>query len=165
MNTEFFKVFGIKERHDELLKLSEDHYVLFWGFVKNEESEDSGYCWRKDYGHKPTEEELKSDITTLVNKLIDDKILTGFTYEGSLVYLSAENQFNYKAAFDLCMLTDGGNLPVTFKFGNEMEPVYKKFETKEELKNFFTSAMSFIQTTLKEGWDEKDSINLTVFGL
>ena len=43
--------------------------------------------------------------------------------------------------------------------------VYKKFETKEELKNFFTSAMSFIQTTLQEGWEEKDSINLTVFGL
>lgn len=165
MNTEFFKVFGIKERHDELLKLSEDHYVLFWGFIKNEESEENGYCWRKDYDHKPTAIELKGDLVTFINSLIDAKILSGFTYEGNMVWLSQENCFNYKAAFDLCMMTDGANLPVTFKFGNVMEPVYKKFETKEEIKNFFTSAMSFIQATLKEGWNEKDSINLTVFGL
>ena len=156
MNTDFFKVYGAKERNDSLLRLSDDHYVLFYGFGKD--NDESGYCWRKDYGHKPTEEELKSDIATLVNKLIDDKILTGFTYEGSLVYLSAENQFNYKAAFDLCMLTDGGNLPVTFKFGQENDPKYRQFKTKEELKDFYLSAISFVTNALAEGWAEKDMI-------
>ena len=52
----------------------------------------------KDYGYKPTESELKEDIVEHINKLTDAKILKGFTYEGSLVYLSAENQFNYKVA-------------------------------------------------------------------
>lgn len=158
MNTEFFKVYGTKERNDSLLRLSDDHYVLFYGFGKDKDSDESGYYWRKDYGHKPTEEELKGDIATHVNKLTDVKILTGFTYEGSLVYLSAENQFNYKAVFDLCMLTDGSNLPVTFKFGQEDAPKYRQFNTKEELREFYLLAVSFVSKTLAEGWAEKDMI-------
>ena len=158
MNTDFFKVYGNKERNDSLLRLSDDHYVLFYGFGKDKDSDESGYYWRKDYGHKPTEEELKGDIATHVNKLIDEKILAGFTYEGNIVYLSSENQFNYKAAFDLCMLTDGGNLPVTFKFGQENAPKYRQFSTKEDLKNFYLSAISFVTNTLAEGWAEKDMI-------
>jgi hypothetical protein len=158
MNTDFFKVYGAKERNDSLLRLSDDHYVLFYGFHKDNESDESGYCWRKDYGYKPTESELKEDIVEHINKLTDAKILTGFTYEGSLVYLSAENQFNYKAAFDLCMLTDGGNLPVTFKFGQENDPKYRQFNTKEELREFYLLAVSFVSKTLAEGWAEKDMI-------
>lgn len=158
MSTEFFKVYGTKERNDSLLRLSDDHYVLSYGFDKDKDSDESGYCWRKDYGHKPTEEELKGDIATHVNKLIDEKILAGFIYEGNIVYLSSENQFNYKAAFDLCMLTDRGNLPVTFKFGQENDPKYRQFSTKEDLKDFYLSAISFVTNTLAEGWAEKDMI-------
>lgn len=158
MNTDFFKVYGTKKRNDNLLRLSDDHYVLFYGFGKDKDSDESGYYWRKDYGHKPTEEELKGDIGTHINKLIDEKILAGFTYEGNIVYLSSENQFNYKAAFDLCMLTDGGNLPVTFKFGQENDPKYRQFNTKDELKDFYLSAISFVTNTLAEGWSEKDMI-------
>lgn len=158
MNTDFFKVYGAKERNDSLLRLSDDHYVLFYGFHKDNESDESGYCWSKDYGYKPIESELKEDIVEHINKLTDAKILTGFTYEGSLVYLSAENQFNYKAAFDLCMLTDGSNLPVTFKFEQEDAPKYRQFNTKEELREFYLLAVSFVSKTLAEGWAEKDVI-------
>ena len=155
MITEFFKAYGIKERNDSLLRLSDDHYVLFYGFHKDNENDESGYCWRKDYRYKPTEPELKDDIVEHINKLTDAKILTGFTYEGSLVYLSAENQFNYKAAFDLCMLTDGSNLPVTFKFGQENAPKYRQFNTKDELKDFYLLAVSFVSKTLAEGGGQK----------
>ena len=82
MSTEFFNVYGTKERNDNLLRLSDDHYVLFYGFYKDNESDECGYCWRKDYGYKPTESELKEDIVEHINKLTDAKILKGFTYEG-----------------------------------------------------------------------------------
>lgn len=42
MSTEFFKVYGTKERNDGLLRLSDDHYVLFYGFHKDNESDESG---------------------------------------------------------------------------------------------------------------------------
>jgi hypothetical protein len=38
------------------------------------------------------------------------------------VWLSTENQFNYKAAFDLATQTGGKSLPVTFKFGSTNNP-------------------------------------------
>ena len=38
------------------------------------------------------------------------------------VWLSSENQFNYKAAYDLAVQTGGATLPVTFKFGTDEVP-------------------------------------------
>ena len=158
MNTEFFKLYGVKERRDGIVEMSARHYVLFFGFGSDSADDKYGYCWRKDYDHRPAQEELQADLVALVNRSVDEKILTGFAYEGNPVYLSSENQFNYKAAFDICMMTNGANLPVTFKFGDEQKPVYRKFETKDELKGFFLQAMDFISKTLSEGWTEKDTV-------
>ena len=33
------------------------------------------------------------------------------------IWLSSENQFNYKVAYDLALQTNGANLPIIFKFG------------------------------------------------
>lgn len=158
MNTEFFKLYGVKERRDGIVKLSDRHYVLFFGFGRDSADDEYGYCWRRDYDHRPAQEELQADLVALVNRSVDEKILTRFAYEGNPVYLSSENQFNYKAAFDLCMLTEGSNLPVTFKFGQENDPKYRQFNTKDELKDFYLSAISFVTNTLAEGWAEKDMI-------
>ena len=75
------------------------------------------------------------------------------------VWLSLENQFNYKAAYDLAVQTEGKNLPVVFKFGSIDSPTYYKFDTLEELTDFYTKAMKFINEQLTIGWTKKDSIN------
>ena len=75
------------------------------------------------------------------------------------IWLSSENQFNYKAAFDLAVQTQGMNLPSTFKFGTTDEPIYYTFETIEDLQDFYTSAVKYINDTLAEGWKQKDSID------
>ena len=74
------------------------------------------------------------------------------------VWLSSENQFNYKAAYDLAIQTNGANLPVVFKFGETNNPVYYKFDDVNELSDFYLSSMKYIQETLAEGWVLKDSI-------
>jgi hypothetical protein len=75
------------------------------------------------------------------------------------VWLSSENQFNYKAAYDLAIQTNGANLPIKFKFGSTEDPIYYTFESIGDLQDFYISAMNFINTTLNEGWNKKDSIN------
>lgn len=75
------------------------------------------------------------------------------------VWLSSENQFNYKAAYDLAVQTGGQNLPIVFKFGATDEPVYHTFSTVEELSDFYLKAMTYINTVLAEGWAEKDAID------
>ena len=81
------------------------------------------------------------------------------------VWLSMENQFNFKSAYDIAVQKNGATLPVTFKLGErDGNPVYYTFETMADADDFYISAVSFIQQTLQEGWVEKDNIDLTSFG-
>lgn len=113
-----------------------------------------------EFGHKPCDEEIKAAVIGWYNQQTDQTILSGFEYEGSMVWLSAENQFNYKAAYDLAVQTDGATLPVKFKFGTDDEPVYRVFTTLDELTDFYTKAMQHIQDTLDAGWQKKDAFDL-----
>lgn len=113
-----------------------------------------------EFDHKPTAEEIRTVVTAWCNEQVDEKILSGFVYEGIPVWLSSENQFNYKAAHDLAMQTGGATLPVTFKFGTDTEPVYRTFETLEELTGFYTAAMKHIRSALAEGWKKKDAFDI-----
>ncbi len=110
--------------------------------------------------HKPTDEEITSLVRTWYNEQTDVAILSGFSYENVPVWLSQENQYNYKAAYDLAVQTDGKTLPVTFKFGTDDEPVYRTFDTLDDLADFYTKAVKYIQNVLTDGWRKKDAIDL-----
>lgn len=114
-----------------------------------------------------TEEELREDafrmldlnsLKAKVNSETDKRILTGFVWRDHNIWLSTENQFNYKAAYDIAVQTKGKNLPVTFKFGTEDYADYFQFEDMDTLEDFYTSAISYVQNTLAEGWKIKDAI-------
>lgn len=116
-----------------------------------------------DFTHKPTIAEVRSLILAWYNEEIDEKIISGYTWNDTPVWLSQENQFNYKAAYDLAAQTDGESLPVTFKFGTDEEPVYHEFTTLAELADFYTGAMAYIAATLAAGWQTKDAIDWTAY--
>lgn len=105
-----------------------------------------------------TESEVRSRLAKYYDSITDWKILSGFEWKGIKVWLSMENQFNYKAAYDLAVQTNGASLPVTFKFGDSV-PVYHTFETLEEISDFYTSALSYVNNTLADGWSRKDSLD------
>ena len=113
-----------------------------------------------EFGYKPTLDEIKATVIGWYNQQTDNAILSGFEYEGNLVWLSSENQFNYKAAYDLAVQTNGATLPVRFKFGTDEQPVYRIFDNMADLTEFYTSAMRFIQNTLDAGWQRKDTFRL-----
>lgn len=104
-------------------------------------------------------EQIKSFILDAINKRTDEKIVSGFVWRDMPVWLSSENQFNYKAAYDLAVQTGGANLPTVFKFGDNDNPIYHKFETVEELSDFYIKAMAYINEQLAIGWTKKDMID------
>ena len=108
-------------------------------------------------------QDVKNAILNTINSYVENKILSGFIWNEIPVWLSTENQFNYKAAYDLTIQSGGDTLPVIFKFGSTENPVYYKFTTVEELSTFYISAMKFISDTLLEGWTMKDSIDWSVY--
>ena len=115
------------------------------------------------FPYKPSLDTIKEVILGVENSRIDKEILTGFTWNGMSVWLSSENQFNYKAAYDLAAQTNGDSLPVTFKFGDTDNPVYHEFKTLDDIADFYVKAMSHVNNTLKEGWESKDSIDWSLY--
>jgi hypothetical protein len=127
--------------------------------------ENSATFMEAEFDHRPAIDEIKVIVMDWYNSRINSEILSGFKYEGSTVWLSQENQFNYKSAFDCVIQTNGATLPVTFKFGDSDTPVYRKFESLPELADFYSSFMSHIQKTLENGWRQKDGFDFSVYKL
>lgn len=132
-----------------------------WG-VETQPGGETSYM-EEEFSGKPSIETVKQLILGWMNKRIDERIISGFTYDGNPVWLSQENQFNYKSAFDLAVQTQGQTLPVKFKFGTDDEPVYVIFETLPKLQDFYTKAVTFIQQKLNEGWQQKDSVDFSAY--
>ena len=107
--------------------------------------------------------QIKLFIINEINKTVDNKILSGFTWKDMPVWLSTENQFNYKAVYDVAVQTNGANLPLIFKFGDSENPIYYKFEEFEDLQDFYLKALEHINEQLVLGWKKKDSIDWSVY--
>lgn len=145
-----------KTKHLECIDSKRNVWKVRWDFTATE----NGFSFEeKSFNRKPSIEQIKDLIYEWYNKQTDEKILSGFVWKGMKIWLSSENQFNYKAAFDLAMQTAGQSLPVKFKFGTPAEPIYYIFDSLAELTDFYTGAMRYINNTLDEGWSKKDNIN------
>jgi hypothetical protein len=146
-----------------LVKEEGTRTVISYG-LKVEEGNELA-IWRELYFPKkqgrPSFDAAKAAILNDINARTDEKILKGFVWNEKPVWLSSENQFNFKAAYDLAVQTDGANLPVTFKLGelSDGTPVYHTFEEMAEAQDFYVKAVTFINQTLAAGWQRKDSID------
>lgn len=104
--------------------------------------------------------DVKQTIINDINARTDEKIISGFVWNGKPVWLSAESQTNFSAAEYTASTKNGLGLPVTFKLGEQDgTPVYHEFTTVEELSGFYLEAQAYIKQCLGEGWREKDSID------
>lgn len=112
-----------------------------------------------EFDHKPSLQEVKAIITNFYNEQTDHCILSGLRYDGQLVWLSSENQANYKAAYDLAVQTQGETLPYKIKLGTEDSPTYKEFLTLQDFKAFYLTVQKHIDKTINDGWTKKDSID------
>lgn len=151
------KRYGAEERHDTFIKFNTGRAVLIYGYG---EDENGRYDWRHTFDHYSSINEVIDIANNFINKLTAEKILTGYQWEGINVYLSSENQFNFKVAHDIAVQSKGKTLPLTFKLGEDADgtPQYYTFESLSSIKEFYKGAVEFIQKTLADGWKEKDAV-------
>lgn len=142
----------------ECINSRQNIWRIRWDIQEKSDNENIVTFMEEEFNHQPSLEEIKSIIIDWYNIQVSDKILSGMRYNGILVWLSLENQFNYKTFYDLAIQTQGQNLPITLKFGTSENPYYYKFNTIEEISNFYSAMVKFISDTLFEGWEKKDSI-------
>lgn len=165
------RITHLKSKYVPLSKMASGRWKLHFGFEPFYEVDEEGNKTETELGtwsetilpFKPSLEQLKKLVLDAINKEVDEKILSGFVWKEMPVWLSTENQFNYKAAYDLAVMSQGQSLPVMFKFGTTENPVYYHFSTLEDISDFYVSAMTYINTTLAEGWQKKDAIDWSVY--
>lgn len=165
------RITHLKSKYVPLSKLASGRWKIHFGFEPYYEVDEEGNKTETQLGtwteaivpFKPSLEQLKKLILDAINKEVDEKILSGFVWKDMPVWLSTENQFNYKAAYDLAVMSSGQSLPVMFKFGTTENPVYYHFSTLDDISDFYVSAMTYINTTLAEGWQKKDAIDWSVY--
>lgn len=138
---------------------------------ETEESPNGVTFIQHQFDHKPTMAEIKEFVIGVVDAQTDNTIVSGLVWTPQAggdpvnVWLSRENQINFKAAYDLAVQKHGATLPVTFKMGETGDdtPVYHTFETMEDAEDFYLHAVAFIQQTLAAGWQKKDTIDWTPY--
>lgn len=165
------KIIHLKSKYVPISKLASGRWKIHFGFEPYYEVDEEGNKTQTQLGtwmetlvpFKPSLEQLKKLILDAINKEVDEKILSDFVWKDMFVWLSTENQFNYKAAYDLAVMSQGKSLPVTFKFGSTDNPVYHTFETLDNISDFYISAMAHVNNCLEEGWKKKDSIDWSVY--
>ena len=166
------KVFGKKSEFSPI-KEDASRIVIGYGFEavdKNNATWYEVYLYKKQTSQVSLER-VKSSIIEDINSRTDEKIVSGMVWIPKVggdpipVWLSTENQFNFKSAYDLAVQKNGATLPVTFKMGENEDgtPVYHTFETMEDADDFYLQAVAHINATLAEGWQEKDSIDWTPY--
>lgn len=146
-----------------LIEYVDGKYLVRWNGQQDPKAKGVISFDEISFPYKPSLDTIKEVILGVENSRIDKKILSGFVWNGMSVWLSSENQFNYKAAYDLATQTNGYSLPVTFKFGDTENPVYHEFKTLDDIADFYVKAMSHVNNTLKEGWESKDSIDWSLY--
>ena len=151
-------------RQSDFAYVREDASRLVIGYGMKQVS-DELYEWYEIYIYKKKKsslslQDVKDAIIADINARTDEKILSGFVWNGKPVWLSAESQTNFSAAEYTASTKNGLGLPVTFKLGEQDgTPVYHEFTTVEELSGFYLQAQAYIKQCLGEGWQEKDSID------
>ena len=152
-------------------KVNDKHVTIMWDYkpiiktnAKGEDIESPLATWQEyTFNYTPTLSEIKDIIINYYNQLISQTILTGFVWKDMNVWLSNENQINYKIAYDLAVQTNGSSLPIVFKFEKENKTIFHEFNTVEEITDFYMKYVKHIQNTLMQGWEEKEKINWSVF--
>lgn len=160
------RVTDLKEKYIPVEKTSNNIYIVRWDYVETEEESGDPIIatWTfEKFSSLPSTEYIKYMINNYYNERTNSLILSGFEWEGHKVWLSIENQTNYKNALDLAIQTNGESLPVTFKFGSSENPEYYEFKTINELKEFWVACNSHIQKCITDGWKIKDSIDWSLY--
>lgn len=165
--------------------ISEDRSRIIISYGLEPVGSNNLYTWYEIYFYKKfingidfqiVEDAIIADIDAQT----DAKILNGYQWTilhgddtGKMVnvWLSAENQTNYKAKHDTAVQYPNlVEFPMKFKV-SEIEdeeahiktPVYEIFQNINELAQFYLGGLAYIERTVNEGWARKDSIDWTPY--
>ena len=144
-----------------------------WDVQTNEDG--TATYMEAEFSHRPTAEEIKTTITDWYDRQTDAAILSGYEWavrhgpnEGQTVkvWLSQENQNNYKAKHDAArMYPQLVTFPMTYKISEDEKrnAVYETFQDIDELAEFYLGGIDYIEQCVKRGWQKKGALDMALY--
>lgn len=148
------KILGATERKDGIQQIGRKRWELFYGFGMNG---DTGYNYRQTLEYKPTPHEVKQIILNQINANVQEDILQGMTWNGRVVWLSAENQRNIVLAASL-------KATITLKLGTDEDFELHTFDA-DEVQTFAKAVQEHIEQAIANGRMAKSEIDWSVYGI
>lgn len=152
-------------KKETFVPVRQDGSCVYISYEK--EDVDDVFCtWYEQHYYKKQHpylsiDEVKEDVLADINSHITERITSGFVWNGKNVWLSAEYQRDFADAQQVTKLTDGANLPLKLKLGEDENgnPVYHTFTKQTSMNDFYLSMVVYIQKCREDGWALKDSID------
>lgn len=154
------KIYGTSVRQDGLQQVGRKNFTLFYGLYTDEQG--STYEYRYSFDHRPTWNEVKEVLIEAINEHTQEVITNGFVWNDQRVWLSEENQRN----FIMLEKLTSEEYPLTVKINEDTDgsPNYYTFVNEEEFVAFSRLCFQHVIDTLRTGWNEKDSLDPSIFG-
>lgn len=122
------------------------------------------YFYHKRDG-KPSLDSIRKAIEADINSRTTERIVGTLSWNQKSVWLSTENQADWKSVFDRALQTNGANLPIKFKIGEDSygQPIYHTFTSLNSFADFWDTCLRHIHQCLSEGWRMKDDIDWSLY--
>lgn len=157
-----------------------DHWLMAYDLKEAPQPEGiekdapKSYSYRSHlFDHQPSHQEVCDLLYGAINDACDQAILQGGSYttleerpHSCRLWLNQQNQFNWKAIYDMAKHSGGANLPAIIKLGiTDEDAYYYTITTMRQLEHFILSVFKYIETTLASCWSAKQSLDLTPYTL
>ncbi|MBQ3421256.1 MAG: hypothetical protein IJH34_06225 [Romboutsia sp.] len=170
------RISGKSTEYSPVIKVNDKKYVVNWfkeditekekvlkggKLVDTGKTVSTGYSYWNTavFNHKPSANEIQKFVFDEINDKVKSMILLNFKWNGFDVYLSKENQMNYKSFYDLAFQTKGASLPVTLKFEKNGKAEYFTFDDLDIFTDFYKGMVKHINNCLAYGWSLKDKFH------
>ena len=119
--------------------------------------------------------DVKDAIYDDINAQTDARIVNGYEWtvlhgedEGNTVkvWLSSENQNNFKALYDIASTTPQyATWPLQYKIAEDENerPIYEHFQNIGELQQFYLGGVAYVNGCYTQGWQRKDAIDWELY--
>lgn len=158
------KIYGSPVRQDGLYKTGRNKWELIYGFGKDNESDDTGWNWRKRFTHRPTADEMKECIIRAIKEESARRLRHGLKWNGLAVEYTEERKSDLTG---IIVGLQGGfvQLPIEMNLGpaDDGTPTVHTFTSAEEIGEVAAAIVAHKTAVAKAEWEEISTLDIGAF--
>lgn len=158
------KVYGSPVRQDGLYKIGRNKWELIYGFGKDNESDTTGWNWRKRYTRRPTLDEIKEEIVSAIKEESAHRLRYGLQWNGLPIEYTEERKSDLTGII-VGLQSGFVQLPIEINLGSAEDgtPSIYTFQSAGEIGEVAALIAGHKTAVAKAEWNEITTLDIEVF--